>query len=291
VSRVSYVNGRYLPHAHAMVSIEDRGLQFADGVYEVVEVFNRIMVDGERHFARLAESLKKLEIPQPMSNAAMMHMLQELLRRNHRRDCLLYLQINRGVSLREHGYPKHIQPSVMASILPARTPSKEIYQKGIAVRTLPDPRWARCDIKTVSLLGNIMAKHEATSQGAKDAILLDEKGDVREASSSNVFIVTSTGELWTHPATQRILGGITRLRIFDLAHERQIPVREKIFSREELLSAKEVFLSSSSTHVLPVVEVDGQKIGDGRPGAMSHRLLAAYHDYVLEKTGKQCPLP
>lgn len=286
MSRISYVNGSYLPHSQAAIAVEDRGLQFADSVYEVIEVFNRRMVDAARHLDRLERSLRELEITMPMSRAALELTIRQLLERNSRLDSLLYVQISRGTAAREHGFPKKARSNLIMTVNPARTPPLAIYEKGIEAITIKDIRWGRCDIKTTGLLGNVLAKNKATSMGAKDAILFDENNMVREGTSSNLFIVAGNGELWTHPLSERILGGITRTRVMEIAAEHQLAVKEKTFSVSDMMSAREVFLTSSSTHVLPVVKIDGKPVGDGKPGITSRALLESYDKFIFEVTGK-----
>jgi D-alanine transaminase len=289
MSRVAYAGRRYQPHGEAVTPIEDRGLQFADGIYEVMEYFNHTLLDADGHMERLERSLKEMHMPAPMTRAAMLHMLDELIRRNIRRHGLIYLQVNRGAAMRNHEIKPGMEPVVIAHILPRRTPSAEVYKKGIAAVTMQDIRWQRCDIKTVSLLGNILMKHDAAQQGAKDVIILDEQENLRESSSSNVFIVTGKGILTTPPKSHNILPGVTRVNIMRLAKEQGIKVEERAIAKKELMAAKECFVSNTSAHVLPVSSIDGKKISDGI-GPVTTALLNAYHKEILNLTGEQCPI-
>lgn len=292
MSRISYVNGRYLPHAYAMVSVEDRGLQFADGVYEVVEYFNRRPVDLDLHLARLWRSLKEIAITAPMSEAAMRRVVRELLRRNSRRHGLLYIQVNRGAGLRDHAFPKKpISPSVMMTVMPPRVPTLAVYEKGVAAVTREDTRWARRDIKSVALLPNVLAKQEAVKEGVREVIFTGPGDVVYEGSSTNIYMVDDKGVLWTHPADSRVLPGTIRIRALEMARDLQIKVKEEPFTRKAMMAASEVFLSSCSSHILPVVTIDGQTIGSGKPGKVARALLHSYHQLVQDQTHYLCPTP
>ncbi|MBI1275994.1 D-amino acid aminotransferase [bacterium] len=288
MSRVAYAERRYQPHAEAVTPIEDRGLQFADGIYEVMEYFNLHILDAEEHMDRLERSLGEMHMPMPMSRKAMLHMLNELVRKNVRRHGLIYLQVNRGAGMRNHEI-RPMKPIVIAHILPRRTPTAETYRQGIKVTTAPDIRWGRCDIKTVSLLGNILMKYEAAQQGAKDVFIFDEKNNLRESSSSNIFIVTDKGIIATPPRNHHILPGVTRIHVLKFAAELGIKVEERMISKEEVMNAKECFITSTSAHVLPVTSIDGKKISDGI-GPVSKQLLNHYHHHILNITGEACPI-
>lgn len=280
MSRIAYVNGRYLPHRSASVSIDDRGYQFADGIYEVCEVAGGCLIDPARHLDRLDRSLAELRIPAPMNRAGLMVLMREIARRNRVRDGIVYLQVSRGVAPRDHGFPAHpVRPALVATahaIDPAAGAARAA--RGVAVISLPDERWARVDIKTTGLTANVLAKQAARDAGAHEAFLVDRDGFVTEGASTNVWIVTADGALVTRPAERGILRGITRTTLMDVAAALQIRVIERPFTVAEAQAAAEVFLSSASQHAMPVVSVDGVAIGDGRPGPVTRRLRETFRD-------------
>lgn len=285
---ISYVNGRYVNHAEAAVHIEDRGYQFSDGIYEVIAVFNGKMVDGEPHLKRLERSLTHLHIPLPMPLESMKCIIRELLRRNRRNEGYVYIQISRGVAKRNHAFPKQVEPSLVITLSVAKHPSyKERYQ-GVSVITLPDIRWGRRDIKTVSLLPNVLAKQKAVEAGVKEAWQVNAQGCVTEGASTNSYIVTRDGVVITHPANETILEGITRTTVLALAREHGIKVEERPFTLEEAKAAAEAFLTSTTGGVLPIIQIDDSKIADGKPGKVSLKLMNLYDDYIREVCG-MCP--
>lgn len=280
MSRIAYVNGRYLPHAMAHVHVEDRGYQFSDGVYEVCEVRGGQLVDERRHLERLARSLKELRMRAPMGPAAMRIVLRETLRRNRVRDGLIYLQVTRGVARRDHAFPPaDTKPSfVVTARALDRGKLEKAAESGIGVITVPDNRWDRVDIKTISLLPNVLARQAARDQGAREAWFVGRDGFVTEGSSSNAWIVTAEGRIVTRPATQGILGGITRAVVLEVAAGRGLQVEERGFSVTEAREAREAFLTAASQIVMPVIAIDGQQIGDGRPGPIAKALRAHFHE-------------
>ncbi len=277
MSRIAYVNGSYVPHAYACVHIEDRGYQFADGIYEVWAVRAGKLLDSPGHFRRMHRSLGELRIDIPMSVEALRIVLHEVVRKNRVRNGLVYLQITRGVAPRDHAFPKDIAPSLVITSKSMNIAEAERKaQKGIAVIAVPDERWARCDIKSVSLLPNILAKQSAVEQGAYEAWMVDEKGMVTEGTSSNAWIITQGDVLVTRNLSNDILGGITRERVLKLAAERQLSVEERAFSLKEARKAKEAFISSSINLVTPITHIDKQPVGDGKPGTMACALRKDY---------------
>lgn len=285
MSRIAYVNGRYLPHADAAVHIEDRGFQFADGVYEVCEIRHGLIVDLTRHLDRLERSLRELAIRQPMTRAALTAVIREVVRRNRVRNGLFYLQVTRGVAKRDHVYPKAETP--VSLVITAKPTDPAIIAaknaKGLKAITLPDNRWDRVDIKTVGLLPNAMARQAAKEAGAQEAIYIDRDGMVTEGAATNVWIVDGEGKLVTRPADHGILRGVTRTGLQDVAAKLGIEIVERRFSRDEMLSAREVFITAATSICFPIVEVDGQVIANGHPGAMAERIRMAFFD-VAEKT-------
>jgi len=278
MSRIAYVNGRYVRQSEACVHIEDRGYQFADGVYEVWAVFNGRLADADGHFDRLERSLGELRIAPPMSRAALALVLSETIRRNRVMEGIVYLQITRGVARRDHAFPSpEVAPGVVITARPIDfAKSAAQAAKGVTVITTPDIRWGRCDIKTVSLLPNILAKQAAREQGAYEAWLVDADGKVTEGASTNAWIVDAQGRLRTRDTEANILRGITRTRLVEIAAELQIPVLEQPFTVAEAKAASEAFVTAASTFVMPVVAIDGVKIGDGGPGPIATRLREIY---------------
>src|SRR5471032_2990792 len=278
MSRIAYVNGRYLPHEQAKVAIEDRGFQFADGVYEVCEVRGGRLVDERRHGARLERSLNELRISRPMSAAALSVVLRETVRRNRVRDGIVYLQITRGVARRDFSFPADTRPSVVVTARsndPARL--EQLASEGIAVITVPDIRWKRVDIKSVALLPNVLAKQAARDQGAREAWFVDAQGRVTEGSSSNAWIVTRDGKVVTRQADHGILKGITRTVVLDAIAAQGLKLEERAFTLEEAQAAREAFITSASQIVLPVVKIDGRPVGNGAPGLVASALRRDFH--------------
>jgi D-alanine transaminase len=285
MSRVAYVNGRFVRHADACVHVEDRGYQFADGVYEVWAVLGGQLSDVEGHFARLERSLGELRIPMPMSRAALELVLREAIRRNHAQEGMVYLQITRGVAPRDHAFPtRPIRPGIVITAKPIDWPAAEAKAaKGVEVITTPETRWARCDIKSVALLPNVLAKQAAREQGAAEAWFVDELGLVTEGSSSNAWIVDREGVLRTRDLNANILRGVTRSSLIDIAAAEGIDVSERPFTPEEAKEAREAFITAASALVMPVVRIDGHQIGDGRPGPLARRLRALYLGQARER--------
>ncbi|WP_115669398.1 D-amino-acid transaminase [Ciceribacter selenitireducens] len=283
--RIAYVNGRYLPHRDAGVHIEDRGYQFADGVYEVCEIRHGMIVDLSRHLDRLDRSLSEIRISSPMSRAALVGVIREVARRNRVNNGLFYLQVTRGEARRDHVFPAaDTAPSLV--ITAKSTDPKIIAAKntnGIKAITVADNRWDRVDIKTVGLLPNVLARQAAKESGAQEAIYVDTRGMVTEGAATNVWIVDREGNLVTRPAEHGILRGITRTTLKDVAQSLSIPVVEREFSREEMLASREVFITAATSICFPVVEIDGITIGNGHPGTFAEKIRTAFFD-IAEKT-------
>ncbi len=282
MSRVAYVNGRYIRHAEAGVSINDRGFLFADGIYEVIEVFGGRLIDEEGHLQRLARSARELRLDLPVAQAALRRILRELVARNRVSDGHVYLQVTRGAAKRDHFFPKAGTPATLVAFAHRgdRAAAEARAQSGITVISLPDIRWKRPDIKSTSLLPNVLAKQQARDAGAYEAWLVDAQGFVTEGSSSNAWIVDDAGALVTHPADSAILSGITRARLFQVAAARGLNIVERPFALAEAFKASEAFISGATTIVLPVVAIDDHKIGSGAPGPVASGLRAAFHDFA-----------
>jgi D-alanine transaminase len=279
MTRIAYVNGRYLPYHQAAVHVEDRGFQFADGVYEVCEVKDGRLIDESRHMARLDRSLGELRIDRPMGNAALGAVLREVVRRNRVRNGVVYLQITRGTAPRNFLIPAEPPPPTIVVIARPINPVPVAARavSGVAIATTPDNRWERVDIKTTALLPNILAKEAAKKAGAYEAWFVDRDGLVTEGASTNAWIVTEAGVLVTRPAERGILRGITRSVVLDLARREGLTVEERPFSVAEAKAAREAFLTAASATVLPIVMVDGHPIGDGRPGPVAAELRRIFH--------------
>jgi len=285
--RIAYVNGRYTPIAHGSVNIEDRGYQFADGVYEYFAFYNGTILDCGPHLARLERSLGKINLGKPMEWGALKIILRELIERNGRAEGGIYLQITRGVARRDHPFPKTPpRPSLVLTICESKAPKAGDAAKGVRVITHPDERWEHCDIKSISLLANVLAKQASALAGAKEAWLLREGGTVTEGAASNAYIVTEKEGIVTHPADRHILGGITRDKVLSLARENGIRVSERTFTINEAHAAQEAFLTSTSPNVLPVVQIDDTVIGNGKPGPVTQKLMQLYFEHIRAQTGK-----
>jgi D-alanine transaminase len=283
LSRIAYVNGRYLRHNDAHVHIEDRGYQFADGVYEVCEVRQGRVVDERRHLERLERSLGELRIGAPLGRAALGAVLRETVRRNRIRDGLVYLQITRGVARRDHGFPAPtIRPSLVVTARSLDPRRREITaEEGIAVITVPENRWPRVDIKSVSLLPNVLAKQAAREAGAAEAWFVDAAGCVTEGSSTNAWIVTADGQVVTRPAGRGILRGIARSVVLDVVAAHGLPFEERPFRVEEAYAAREAFVTSTTQLVMPVVRIDGRPVGNGASGLIATALRRDYYKRAL----------
>ncbi len=282
MSRIAYVNGQYLPFREAKVHVEDRGYQFADAVYEVCEVRDGRLIDQRRHLQRLQRSLSELRIRPPISWGALDVVLHEVVARNRIRYGIVYLQISRGVARRDHAFPPvSVEPSLVVTARPLnRTRNEALAASGIAVVTVPDNRWGRVDIKTTSLLPNVLARQAAVEQGARDAWFVDDAGAVTEASSANAWIVTASGAVVTRPADHAILRGITRMVLLDVIKAQALTFEERSFTVKEAYAAREAFITSASQIVLPVVRIDGRPIGDGRPGPLATALRREFHKFA-----------
>jgi D-alanine transaminase len=282
MARIAYVNGRYRPLRDAAVNVEDRGYQFSDGVYEVCEVRGGRLIDQRRHLQRLLRSLGELKIRLPMSLPALGIVLRETVARNRVRDGIVYLQITRGVARRDFSFPPDDTPP--AIVVTARSLDAVVNEKiagnGIDVMTVPDNRWERVDIKTVSLLPNVLAKQAAREQGAREAWFVDREGRVTEGSSSNAWIVTGEGKVVTRPADHAILRGITRTVLLDAIAAQELTLEERPFTVEEAYAAREAFLTSASQIVMPVVRIDSKPIGNGAPGLVAAALRREFHRFA-----------
>ncbi|WP_421998687.1 D-amino-acid transaminase [Reyranella sp.] len=282
MSRYAYVNGRYVDHREASVHIEDRGYQLADGVYEVVGVRDGRLIDEKLHLDRLDRSLRELRIGWPVARPTLEFIIRELMRRNRLRDGLVYMQVTRGVARRDHAFPTQpVKPALVLTTKNTRRIEADAGA-GIAVKSAPDIRWERCDIKTVALLPNVLAKQAARESGAYEAWLIDGQGNVTEGASTNAWIVTRDGELVTRATDNGILAGITRQTLKSMASDLQLKLVERPFSLEEAKQAREAFITSATSFVTPVVKIDGAPVADGKVGPTARRLREEYVRFAAE---------
>jgi D-alanine transaminase len=282
MSRIAYVNGRYVPHREACVHVEDRGYQFADGVYEVCEVRAGRLVDQRRHMERMVRSLGELRIGMPMTLEAFGIVLRETVRRNRVGDGIVYIQVTRGVARRDHAFPAaSIRPSMVVTARSHDVAANErVAAEGIAVVTIPENRWPRVDIKSVSLLPNVLAKQAARDAGAKEAWYVDHDATVIEGASSNAWIVTADRKVVTRPVSNAILRGITRTVLLDVLADHGLELDERPFTVEEAYAAREAFVTSASQIVMPVVRIDDRPVGNGAPGLLSGALRRDFHRFA-----------
>jgi len=280
MSRISYVNGHYVSHLSAFVHIEDRGYQFSDGVYEVIAIHKGKLIDMDDHMMRLTRSLEELEIAWPVCLRAIDMIIREVVRRNRIRDGMVYMQITRGVAPRAHEFPDHHNSAFVVTAKRFPPFDFDAANKGISIITTPEIRWQRRDIKSVSLLGNCLAKEKARQAGCYEAWFVEDNGMITEGTTSNSWIVNAKGELITRDVSNNILAGITRLSIMKVAKENNIMFSERAFSLEEAKSAKEAFISSTTSFVKPVLKIDNKTIGDGRVGPLSAKLLSYYSNHM-----------
>lgn len=282
MSRIAYVNGRYIPHAEAGVHVDDRGFLFSDGVYEVCEVRGGLLIDAPRHLARLQRSLSEMRIDMPMADESLAIVLNEVVRRNRVRDGMVYLEITRGSAPRDHAFPKRrVRPTLVVTAKSLDIAAgEERAREGVVVISVPETRWKRVDIKTVSLVPNVLARQAARECGAFEAWFVDRQGFVTEGAATNAWIVNREGMIITHPADGKILAGVTRATLLDVLRARGIPFEERPFSLGEAKSAAEAFATGATLIVMPVTSIDGTKIGDGRPGPVASQLRQSFHEYA-----------
>lgn len=275
MSRIVFLNGSFLPVEEARVPFMDRGFLFGDGVYEGVGVLDGRLIDNEAHLERLERSLREVRIPNPHTRAEWTALEEEIVRRNGMAEGFLYFQVTRGVAERDFFFPEDAKPTVAMFTQAKAIVHAPAAQTGIAVVTVPDQRWARRDIKSLSLLAQVLAKQAAKEAGAQEAWMVED-GFVTEGGSSSAFIITKENRIIVRPLSQAILPGITRQSLFRLAAETGISLEERLFTVEEAYEAAEAFLTSASNFVLPVVSIDGRPVADGRPGALTKRLRELY---------------
>lgn len=277
MARIAYVNGRYLPLARASVNIEDRGYQFGDGIYEVFYAYRGRLIDEALHFARLERSRGEIGLPAPMGDAALRAVIHELMRRNRVETGLVYLQLTRGVARRDHAFPSPAtRPALTLTVRPKPEPPEELAGWSASAITLLDERWGRCDIKSVNLLPNVLAREAAKQAGALEAILFDAEGMVTEGASSSVWIVGPDNVLRTRALDHHVLPGCTRAALLEDVAAAGMAFREEGVSLEALRGAREIFITSATSFVKPITRLNGAPVGNGAPGLVASQLYACY---------------
>ncbi len=275
---VAFINGAFMPLAEANVSIEDRGFQFGDGVYEVIRTYKGRPFSIEAHLARLDRSAAALDLTQPYSRAEWTGYVLEGVKRAAYPEAKIYLQITRGVAPRDHAYSDEATPTVVMTVREFHPLDRSVHATGVEAMTTEDIRWGRCDIKSVNLLANVLARQQVKQARVFEAILVNS-GLVTEGAVSNVMVVQG-GTVVTAPEGPRILSGVTRAIVLDLALSESVPTQERFVSQSDLYAADEVFLTGTTVEVLAVIRVDGKVIGDGRPGPITQRLAASFASRV-----------
>jgi len=284
MARIAYVNGRYLPLPAAAIAVEDRGLQFADSVYEVVAIADGRLIDEEPHLDRLDRSLAEIRLDAPLARPALRRVMREVVRRNRIAGGMLYLQITRGRARRDPVFPAQARPTVIMTARRLKPQAPQALAAGIAVQCVPDPRWRRRDIKTVALLPNVLVRNSARAEGFADAWLVDDDGLVTEGTFSNAWIVTRAGEIVTRPRSHDILWGITRRTMLLLAAELGLTLIERPFTVAEAKAAAEAFITGATSYVTPVTRIDDGVLGTGTIGPVTRRLAERYSAYMAART-------
>lgn len=283
MTKISYLNGEFLPHEKCLVHIEDRGFQFADGVYEVTLFKNSKLIDGEPHIDRLFRSLNEMKIPHNFKKEDLLKMQIDLFAKNEMKEGICYLQITRGATNRVPYFPKNLTPTISATVALGKKMTEEEFKKGVSIMTHEDIRWKRCDIKSVALFASSFINQKAKDLSFDDAIFVRD-GIVTEGTFANAFIVDSNENLITKAPDNLILQGITRNRLIELAHKSGMKIIERNFDVAEMIAAKEVFLTSSSLILRPVTKIDGKIIGNGKAGEIAKNLHKLYHDFIISGT-------
>lgn len=282
MSSIFHINGSLVPAEQAVIPALDRGFLFGDGVYEVIAVIDGLLLEFERHAARLARSLAEVGIRNPLPRDTLLARCRELVLRNGLREGSVYVQVTRGAdSKRDFAFPADVEPTVMMYVSEKSLRVNPLAESGVRVASVPDMRWQRRDIKSVSLIAQVLAKQAAQGAGAFEALMVDADGVVTEGSSSSALLVDAQGRIVVRPLSREILPGCTRAAVLALAAKRGVAVEERKFTLDECRRATELVLTSALHFVLPVIELDGQPIGTGRPGPVCRELRQLYMEYVL----------
>lgn len=282
---IAFLNGEFMPLSEARVSVDDRGFQFGDGVYEVLRSYSGRLWAVERHWQRLENSLAGLNIT-GLDRAEVDAWVRQALARSGLAEAVVYVQITRGVAPREHAYPPGMKPTLLITVRPFQVQPPEEYEAGVSAITLPEMRWARRDLKSINLLPNVLAKSQAQAQGAYEAVFIDRGGWVTEGSSTSLFIVRD-GVILTREPGPHILPGITQQLVLEIAADLGLPTDRRPFTEEELRTADEAFLTGTGTEVLAITRLDGQPVGNGRPGPRARQLREAFLQRVAR--GEDAP--
>lgn len=283
---ICYLNGKYLPKTRSKISIEDRGLNFSDGIYEVIRFRNKKLLNFSDHQKRLNRSLKELKMKFPFSNkSSLIIVINNLLKMNAYKNGFIYLQITRGTAVRNHIFPKSVKPNIILSLYPE--PDVKKLVKGVKVILTEDIRWKRCDIKSTSLLPNVIGKQLAFENGCYESWQTNEKNKITEGTTSNAFIILNNGKIQTHPLNNNILGGVTRNTLIKAARDKKINITEKAFSKKDLLSCEEAFLTSTTVGVIPVIVVNEKKINKGKVGRKTKDLITIYNNFLSSQLANE----
>ena len=276
---ICYINGKYMPKIESKISIEDRGLNFSDGIYEVIRFKNKKLLNFKDHQSRLERSLNEIKITFPFaSKKSVKIIISNLLKINSYENGFVYLQITRGTATRNHLFPKFTKPNVILSLYPE--PDISNLSQGVSIILTDDMRWKRCDIKSVSLLPNVLGKQYAHENGCYESWQMDKEKYITEGTTSNAFIVSKTGKIKTHPLNNKILGGVTRNTLIRAAKLNKVPIVEKAFSLKDLLNCEEAFLTSTTVGVLPVTKINNKKIKSGKIGSQTKKLIKIYNEFL-----------
>ena len=277
--QISFLNGQFISKHDAKISIEDRGFNFADGVYEVINFKDLVLLNFSKHLKRLKRSLLETKIKSPFINMNSLHLIiKNLIHLNSVNEGFIYIQITRGTSQRNHLFPKNALANIVISLYSHK--SFDILKKGVKVRLSSDLRWKRCDIKTISLLPNVLGKQLAHELGVYELWLINNKKEITEGTTSNAFIILDNGKILTHPKNNFILGGVTRDSVVEVAKQNKLKLEEKAFTLSQAFSAKEAFLTSTTVGVLPVLGIDDKIISQGKVGSVTQKLMNLYDDYL-----------
>ena len=278
MKNITYINNKFVKNSNAKISVEDRGFLFADSVYELISVFNKKIVDIDQHLNRLKSSLNKVKLKYNFNKKKIRKIINKLIKLNNVINGYIYIQITRGVAERKHEFPKQYKPTTIIFTKNLNV-DKKIYKKGVKIITIPDLRWLRRDIKTTSLLPNVLSKQLAVEKNAFESWLIDN-GNITEGSTSNAWIIKSSNTIITHPANTKILKGVTRDTIIKILKKNNFNVIEKPFNLIEAKNAKEAFITSSTLSVLPVVKIDNYNISNGKPGDITKKIMYLYNNYI-----------
>ena len=280
MNNITYINNKFVKHSNAKISVEDRGFLFADSIYELIGVFNKEIVDTDQHLNRLDSSLKKVKIKYRFNKEKFKKIITKLIKLNNILNGYIYIQITRGVAERKHEFPKKYKPTTIIFTKHLNI-DKKIYEKGVKIITIPDLRWLRRDIKTTSLLANVLSKQLAVEKNAFESWLIDN-GNITEGSVSNAWIIKSSNTIITHPANNKILKGVTRDTVIKILKKNNFNIKERSFNLIEAKNAKEAFLTSSTLSVLPVVKIDNYNVSNGKPGDITKKIMYLYNNYIVK---------